>query len=106
RSEVIGCLLNTLVLRNRLAGDPTVAALIGRVHAAATAAYAHQDVPFERLVDELHPDRSPLVTPLFQVMLSFNAPPPAIDAAGLHMSPMPVDVALAKFDLTLYVTER
>jgi amino acid adenylation domain-containing protein len=104
--ELIGCLLNTLVLRHRLAGNPTVAEVIGSAHATATAAYAHADYPFERLVDDLRLERMLPVTPLFQVMLSYNAPPPVVEAAGLTLRIAPVEVALAKFDLTLYVTER
>jgi amino acid adenylation domain-containing protein len=104
--KLIGCLLNTLVRRHRLAGNPTVAEVIQRAHATATAAYAHADYPFERLVDELRPERMLPVTPLFQVMLSHNAPPPVVEAAGLTLRTAPIEVALAKFDLTLYVTER
>jgi amino acid adenylation domain-containing protein len=113
RSEVeglIGFFANTLVLAVDLEGEPTFQGLLDRVREAALGAYAHQDLPFEKLVEELAPERNLAHAPLFQVLLSFQsaarpaAAPPA--AGGLVLSPVEADMAAAKFDLTLNVEER
>jgi amino acid adenylation domain-containing protein len=104
---VIGLFVNTLALPADLSGDPTFADLLARVREVTLDAYAHQDLPFEKLVEELRPERGLSHTPVFQVMLIVqNAPlaPPAIE--GLELQPLPVDTGTAKFDLTLGVVDR
>jgi amino acid adenylation domain-containing protein len=103
---MIGLFLNTLVLRTDLAGDPSFATLLGRVRETTLSAYAHQDVPFERLVDELAPERSLSHTPFFQVLLALqNAPPGTLTLPGITLEPAGVEMAAAKFDLTLDAAE-
>jgi amino acid adenylation domain-containing protein len=103
---LIGFFTNTLALRADLSGDPSFRALLRRVKPSALAAFAHQDVPFDLVVNALHPDRDPSRAPLFQVMLVLqNAPLPALEAPGLSMTPLEVESVTAKFDLTLTVTE-
>jgi amino acid adenylation domain-containing protein len=103
---LIGLFVNTLVLRTRLDGAPGLAALLDRVRATTLAAYAHQDVPFERIVEELQPKRDLARTPLFQVMLALqNAPFGALELPGLRLELLPVATGTAKFELTLTFTE-
>ncbi len=105
RAEIeplIGLFVNTLVLRTSVEGNPTFVELLSRVREVALAAYAHQDLPFEQLVEALQPERDLSHTPLFQVMFVLqNAPMPALEFAGLTGSPMAVENHAAKFDLTL-----
>jgi amino acid adenylation domain-containing protein len=103
---LIGFFVNTLVLRADLAGDPSGRALLGRCREAALGAYAHQDLPFEKLVEALHPDRELARAPLFQVLLSLqNAPAPAAELPGVSLAPLAVEPGTAKFDLTLSLAE-
>ncbi len=104
--DLIGCFVNTLVLRTDLSGDPTFRELLGRVRETCVGAYAHQDLPFERLVEELQLQRDLSRTPLVQVAFALqSAPMPAIELPGLTLSPVPVTGETAKFDLTLTVVE-
>jgi amino acid adenylation domain-containing protein len=105
RAEIeglIGFFVNLLVLRVDLAGEPDLAALLARVREAAFGAYAHQDVPFERLVEELAPQRSLARSPLFQVQLVLGVGERSRELApGLPMTPLAVENRTAKYDLTL-----
>ncbi|WP_079044175.1 non-ribosomal peptide synthetase [Streptomyces anulatus] len=105
-TDSVGLFVNTLVLRNDVAGDPTFQQLLGRVREADLSAYAHQDVPFEVLVETLKPERSLSRHPLFQVLLNFeNTPEMRLDFPGVRARPHPVDVGVAKFDLSFSVGE-
>ncbi|MEH2206140.1 MAG: amino acid adenylation domain-containing protein [Nostoc sp.] len=109
RAEIeglIGFFVNTLVLRTNLVGNPCFEELLKRVRKVALEAYAHQDLPFELLVEELQPERDLSHTPLFQVMFVLqNAPMSALELPGLTLSPLESNSNSAKLDLTLYMTE-
>ena len=104
--DLIGFFVNTLVLRADTAGDPTFAELLGRVRAFDLAAYACQDVPFERLVEVLNPTRSLSHDPLFQVMLAFqNNAEPDLELAGLAVEGDAASTGVAKADLSFNLQE-
>ncbi|MGW4466815.1 amino acid adenylation domain-containing protein [Micromonospora sp. NPDC004704] len=104
--DLVGFFINTLVLRTDTSGDPTFRELVGRVREVDLAAYANQDVPFERVVEVVKPDRSLARQPLFQVMLSFNnADAGAIELPGLRSVVTPVPTGTAKFDLSFEMSE-
>ncbi|MFQ5610898.1 MAG: amino acid adenylation domain-containing protein [Anaerolineae bacterium] len=103
---LVGFFVNTLVLRADLGGNPTFRELLGRVREVALGAQEHQDLPFEKLVEELQPERDLSQTPLFQVWFVLqNAPAEALDLPGLRASPFEVETGAAKFDLSLTLTE-
>ncbi|HEX8275370.1 MAG TPA: amino acid adenylation domain-containing protein, partial [Longimicrobiaceae bacterium] len=109
RGEVeglIGFFVNTLVLRVDLSGDPSPRELLGRVRETTLGAYEHQEMPFERLVAELSPDRSLSHSPLFQVMFSFDDASGADGVLpGLAMEHVDTEMETAKFDLSLGLAE-
>ncbi len=103
---MIGFFVNLLVLRGDLAGGPSFRELLRRVRTAALDAYAHQDVPFERLVEELSPPRDPSRTPLFQVSLALlNVPPASLAMPGLTTELVDTDAGVSRFDLTLLLRD-
>ncbi len=114
RSEVadlIGCFVNVLVLRADLvgdsAGDPTFAELLARVRRTALDAYAHQDAPFERLLDELQVERDRSRSPLFQVGFTLeNVPVEALALPGIAATALPLESGTAKYDLSLSLAEE
>jgi amino acid adenylation domain-containing protein len=104
--ELIGFFVNTLALRTKLSGDPSVREVLARVRAVALEAQTHQDLPFEKLVEELQPERSLTHTPLFQVLFGFqNATPEGAAVGGLTVTPLEAGSAAAKFDLTLMTAD-
>jgi amino acid adenylation domain-containing protein len=109
RSEIeglIGFFVNTLVLRGDLSGNPSFAEFLERVRKTTLEAYAHQDLPFEQLVDHLQLERDLSRTPLFQVMFAFeNAPMQDVEVADLSFSALAAPTGTAKFDLTLSLSE-
>jgi len=103
---LIGFFVNTLVLRAELGDDPPFRELLARVRRSTLAAFAHQDVPFERLVDALAPERDLSRSPLFQVMLVLqNAPRGAVRLPGVVLRPRELDLGTARFDLALNLAE-
>ena len=103
---LIGFFVNTLVLRTDVSGEPSFYELLDRVKEAALGAYAHQDVPFEKLVAELQPERDLSRQPLFQVMFALlNVPHEALQLPGLRLRPMERAGETSKFDLSVQVRE-
>ncbi|NEB75391.1 amino acid adenylation domain-containing protein, partial [Streptomyces sp. SID14478] len=101
--DLIGFFANTWVLRVDLSGNPTFGELLAQVRERALAAYDNQDVPFERLVELLGPDRTTAYQPLFQVMLAWQFEWSRIEIPGLHVTPLPAGTGTAKFDLFLNI---
>ncbi|WP_141245065.1 non-ribosomal peptide synthetase, partial [Mycobacterium avium] len=105
--DVVGFFVNTLVLRVDVSGDPTVAELVARVRQRSLAAYEHQDVPFEVLVERLNPARSLAHHPLVQVMLAWqNIEPTELSLGQVRVIPLPVDTRTARMDLAWSLAER
>lgn len=105
--ELIGFFLNHLVLRTDMSGDPTFRELLKRVKEVSLAAYEHQDVPFEKLVEALRPERSLSHTPIFQALFVLqNAPIEPLKLSGLTLAPLEFDSGVSKFDLALFMEEK
>ncbi len=104
--DLIGFFVNTLVLRTDLSGSPTFRALLGKIRETVIDACTHQDLPFEKLVEELQPEREASRTPLFQVVLVQQKQLlPELECAGVWFRPLEVETTTAKFDLTLQFAE-
>ncbi len=104
--NIIGFFLNTLVLRADLSGNPTFRSLLGRVRKTALDAYAHQDIPVERLIDDLNPVRDMSRSPLFQTLFALqNMPWSGFDLPGLSVRPLSGYTETAKLDLSVYMVE-
>ncbi|MEU8894201.1 amino acid adenylation domain-containing protein, partial [Streptomyces sp. NPDC048442] len=105
--ELVGFFINELVLRTDTSGNPTFRELLARVRESDLAAYAHQDVPFERLVEAVNPPRSLGRHPLFQVVLALqNTAQPTLDLPGLTIGAEPAAGGVARFDLSFGISER
>ena len=103
---LIGFFVNTLVLRTDMSNNPTFRELLGRIRETALNAYAHQEVPCEKLVDELQPQRHLSYAPLIQVLFTLqNVPPAALPLVGVRSSNITLEGKNAKFDLTLVIWE-
>lgn len=109
RSEVeglIGFFVNSLVMRSNLSGNPTFRELLEQVRQVSLGAYEHQDLPFEKLVEELDPDRDLSRNPLFQVAFALqNAPMQPLELPALTLEPAPLESASTRFDLEVHLWE-
>jgi len=104
---LVGFFVNTLALRLDLSGDPTFRQLLHRAREVTLGAYAHQDLPFEKLVEELQPERDLRRTPVFQVAFAYqNFPSHKLELPGLTLHSEPAESGTAKFDLMLYMWQR
>jgi amino acid adenylation domain-containing protein len=103
---LIGFFVNTIVLRTDLSAAPSFESLLAQMRRTTVAAFAHQELPFEKVVYELQPERNLAVSPLFQVMLALqNAPKESLTLPGLTLRPFATETGTAKFDLTLSMVE-
>ncbi|HEY9874102.1 MAG TPA: amino acid adenylation domain-containing protein, partial [Candidatus Obscuribacterales bacterium] len=109
RAEIeplIGFFINILVLRSDLSGNPTFSDVLQQVRKKALGAYTHQDLPFNKLVELLQPERKSSQAPLFQVLFVLqNAPMPPLELPGITLTPLEVGNETAKFDLVLFAEE-
>ena len=105
--NLVGIFMNNAALRTSLGGDPTVQQLVARVRETSLNAFAHQEIPFDRVVAELHPDRNLNRSPLFQVMFVLhNFPMPSVELPELSVRPLEMDPGTSRFDLTIDATEK
>jgi non-ribosomal peptide synthetase component F len=105
--DVVGCFINILPLRTDLAGDPSFTELMERVKTVTLEAFAHQHVPFEKLVEVLHPERDPGRSPLVQIMFVFhNVPQSELQLGDAKLEKLNIGNNSTKFDLTLFMWEE
>jgi amino acid adenylation domain-containing protein len=106
-TDLVGCFVNMLVLRTDTSGNPTFRDLVARVRTSNLGAYAHQELPFERLVEGINPERSLARHPLFQVMLALlNTSRIDFKMPGMETALEPVNTGTAQYDLSFYFNER
>ena len=105
--DLAGFFVNQLMLRGDLSGNPTLQELLARTRKTCLAAYDHQDIPFERMVEELAPERDLSRNPLFQVMFVWQNLPPMdqVELSALRVRSLPQDISTVKFDLTLNIAD-
>jgi non-ribosomal peptide synthetase component F len=104
--HLIGCFFNILALRGDLKDNPTFTELLSRTREVSLGAYAHQDIPFEYLLEDLRPEREAGRSPIFQVMFVLqNLPVNEVHLPGLTLRLLPVNRDIAKFDLTLFMSD-
>jgi amino acid adenylation domain-containing protein len=103
--QVIGFFLNTLVIRANLSGEPTFREVLRQVRKAALGGYEHQNLSFEKLVEELAPDRDVSRTPIFQVLFTTLGEPDQLEFGELELNGFEADIGMSKFDLTMSVQE-
>ncbi|HSU17559.1 non-ribosomal peptide synthetase [Longimicrobium sp.] len=101
---LVGFFANAMALRTDLSGDPSFREVVARVRETTLEAYAHQEVPFETLVGELQPERSLGHNPIFQAFFALHGRGEALRLAGVRAEPVPVEIATAKFDVSLFLT--
>ena len=105
--NLLGSFVNTLVLRTNYAGSPSFRETLRRVRDTCVGAFAHQDFPFEKLVEELQPQRDVARNPIFQVMFAFqNTAVPALELPGLRSEPVDTEGGMTKFDLTFSLMDK
>jgi len=105
--RLIGFFVNSLALRTDLSGNPSFLELLGRVREVALGAFAHQDLPFEKLVEELNPERDMSRTPLFQIMFALqNMPAEELQLPGLTLSSFPIEIIKVRFDIEIHLWEK
>jgi amino acid adenylation domain-containing protein/FkbM family methyltransferase len=104
-AHLVGPLVNTVVLRADLSGSPTFSELVARTRTRTIDALEHQGLPFERLIEELHPERDLGMHPLFQVMLALNAPQPIPELDGLEVEELQPEKTSSRLDLTLILEQ-
>ncbi len=105
--DVFGLFVNTLPHRIRINGNPTMRALVAHARETSLGAQSHQDVPYERIVEEIHPDRNLAHSPLFQVWFALqNVNESRLDLSGIECEPVHVPTKSSKFDLSLFLTPR
>ena len=105
--NLLGSFVNTLVLRTNYAGNPSFRDALRRVRETCVGAFAHQEFPFEKLVEDLQPQRDLARNPIFQVMFAFqNTPVPTLQLPGLRSEFIEIDGGMTKFDLTLSLTDK
>jgi amino acid adenylation domain-containing protein len=104
---LLGMIINTVVFKTELSGNPTFVELLGRVRETCLGAYAHQDTPFEKIVEVLQPERSTSYNPIFQIMYNFqDAPTSLVELPGMGFEIMESHNLSAKFDMTITVQPR